>query len=83
MTGLGGDGDDVALPPSKLEFDDANPSAGAWAGGSGSGSGGDGNDDPGVRSLVDLIELLHASENPLWDLIRFEVRQGNVRWLGR
>lgn len=45
--------------------------------GRGSASGGDGvggNDDPGVRSLVDLVELLHASENPLWDLIRFEVR---------
>lgn len=84
MMGHSGAGDDVAPPPATLEFDDAKPSAGAWAVGGGSGSGGSGNDDPGVRSLVDLIELLHASENPLWDLIRFEVRHRDVLtyWLG-
>lgn len=77
------DGDDVAPPPSKFELDGANPSAGAWAGNGGSGNGGNGNDDPGVQSLVDLIELLHASENPLWDLIRFEVSHRNIlAWAG-
>lgn len=73
-----GGGDDVAPPSATLELDDAKGSAGAWAGGGGSGSVGGGNGDPGVRSLVDLIELLHASENPLWDLIRFEVRHRNI-----
>lgn len=83
MMGHSGAGDDVAPPPPTLEFDDAKRSAGAWAAGGGSGSGGSGNDDPGVRSLVDLIELLHASENPLWDLIRFEVRHRNILAFGR
>ena len=80
MMSRGGGGDDVAQPPPlpTLEHDDAESSASAWAGGGGSGSGGGGNDDPGVRSLVDLIELIHASENPLWDLIRFEVRHRNI-----
>lgn len=30
--------------------------------------------DPDVRSLVDLVNMLHTSENPLWDLVRFEAR---------
>lgn len=29
--------------------------------------------DRNVRTLVDLIELLHKSEDPLWDLLLFEV----------
>lgn len=39
----------------------------------GVGSGGD-SSVPDVKSLEDLVELLHTSDNPLWDLIRFEVR---------
>lgn len=30
-------------------------------------------EEPGVHSLVDLVKLLHASDNPLWELVRFEV----------
>lgn len=30
--------------------------------------------DPGVHSLVDLVKLLEVSENPLWELVRFEVQ---------
>lgn len=71
---IGSDGgDDVAPPPPTLEYGGAKAIDSAWAGGAGGGSG---SGDPGVRSLVDLIELLHASDNPLWDLIRFEVRIG-------
>ncbi len=29
--------------------------------------------DPDVNSLVDLVNLLHSSDNPLWELVRFEV----------
>lgn len=36
-------------------------------------NGGGGSNDSGVHSLVDLVKLLQASENPLWELVRFEV----------
>lgn len=32
-----------------------------------------GGSDPGVLSLVDLVELLSSSEDPVWELVRFEV----------
>lgn len=35
--------------------------------------GGGGRQQYGVHSLVDLVKLLHASDNPLWELVRFEV----------
>lgn len=47
--------------------------AGIGAKTSGRAGGGSG-DDPGVKSLVDLVELLETSDNPLWELIRFEVQ---------
>lgn len=31
--------------------------------------------DSEVESLVDLVKLLHNSDNPLWELVRFEVRE--------
>lgn len=37
--------------------------------------GGGGSNDSQVNSLVDLVKLLHSSDNPLWDLVRFEVRE--------
>lgn len=36
--------------------------------------GGGYNRNKGRWTLVDLVELLHESEDPLWDLLRFEVR---------
>lgn len=32
-----------------------------------------GGNDPGVLTLVDLVELLSSSEDPVWELVRFEV----------
>lgn len=32
-----------------------------------------GGGDPGVVNLVDLVELLSSSEDPVWELVRFEV----------
>lgn len=43
-------------------------------GGVGKGGGSGGGGDPDVCSMVDLIKLLHESEHPVWDLLRFEVR---------
>lgn len=37
------------------------------------GKGGGESSDPEVKSLVDLVNLLHGSDNPLWELVRFEV----------
>ena len=37
--------------------------------------GGASNDDLQVESLVDLVNLLRNSDNPLWELVRFEVRE--------
>ncbi|CAM9294340.1 unnamed protein product [Ectocarpus fasciculatus] len=54
-----------------------------WSGGTavegrGGGSGGSGKrQDPGVHSLVDLVKLLQVSENPLWELVRFEGREAS------
>ncbi|CAM9615736.1 unnamed protein product [Ectocarpus sp. 6 AP-2014] len=54
-----------------------------WSGGtavegSGGGSGGGGErQDPRVHSLVDLVKLLEVSENPLWELVRFEGREAS------
>lgn len=41
--------------------------------------GGGYNRNKGRRTLVDLVELLHESEDPLWDLLRFEVRHVRSR----
>lgn len=34
---------------------------------------GGGHGDPDVLTLVDLVELLSSSEDPVWELVRFEV----------
>ncbi|CAN0043349.1 unnamed protein product, partial [Hapterophycus canaliculatus] len=41
------------------------------------GGGGGGRQEPEAHSLVDLVELLHASDNPLWELVRFEGHQAS------
>lgn len=55
-------------PPSS-----AAPRSAPGAGGVPEGRGGGESGDPGVNSLVDLVNLLHGSDNPLWELVRFEV----------
>lgn len=39
--------------------------------------------DSEVESLVDLVNLLHNSDNPLWELVRFEVSDASERGRGR
>eukprot|EP00903_Cladosiphon_okamuranus_P017091 g15748.t2 len=41
------------------------------------GRGGGRSSDSEVKSLVDLVKLLHNSENPLWELLRFEGREAS------
>lgn len=45
----------------------------AAGGGDGLGGGRGGSNGVEVDSLVDLVKLLHNSDNPLWELVRFEV----------
>lgn len=70
-TASNGDGDDPA----------SSGQENRRRGGIGGGVGGFVNDDPTVHSLVDLVELLHESENPLWELIRFEVSAAATEWV--
>lgn len=74
------DHDDIA-PPAATSDPGVDVSAeprptvdgGAVVGGE-AGLGGGGSLDSEVGSLVDLVKLLHTSDNPLWELVRFEVR---------
>lgn len=47
------------------------------------GGGGRGSNDSGagVHSLVDLVKLLHNADNPVWELVRFEVWRVGSKFL--
>lgn len=59
---------DPKMPPRML-------SAKTKAQGRGDNVGGGGSNHSGVevQSLVDLVKMIHASDNPVWELVRFEV----------